>query len=193
MMGHRPQYGPLYAHCNNPVRYLSYSPPSRVAVQVTTQSHLWFPTLNSCFYTNTMLVYSKLVCGNKCAQVLTDGSGYNLLFYPMKKESDTSKALNKFIFLVGVPKELVSDGAWVETQGKFGKVVKEYWIKHQHITKPHSPWQNGAASAICEIKHSIWWATLHTKSPKWLWDYCGKWVSFIWQLTHCPLHPFLGW
>jgi hypothetical protein len=41
----------------------------------------------------------------------------------MKKESDASEALNVFIWLVGVP-----DGARAETQGAFGKVIKEYWI-----------------------------------------------------------------
>jgi hypothetical protein len=46
----------------------------------------------------------------------------------MKKESDASEALNEFIRSVGVPKELISDGAWAETQGEFGKVIKEYWI-----------------------------------------------------------------
>jgi hypothetical protein len=46
----------------------------------------------------------------------------------MKKESDASEALNEFIWSVSVPKELISDGARAETQGKFGKVIKEYQI-----------------------------------------------------------------
>jgi hypothetical protein len=46
----------------------------------------------------------------------------------MKKESDESEAHYEFILSFGVPKELISDGAWAETQGEFGKVIKEYWI-----------------------------------------------------------------
>ena len=100
-----------------------------------------------------MFATAKSTRGHKCAQVFTNGSGYDL-FYPMKKESDASEALNEFIWLVGVPKELISDGAQAETQGEFGKVKKEYWIQ-QRITEPHSPWQNRAESTIREIKRGI--------------------------------------
>lgn len=127
----------------------------------TRQSHLRFPTLNTCFYTNTMFATAKSLCGHKCAQVFTDGSGYDL-FYPLKKESDASEALNEFIQSVGVPKELTSNGARAETQGEFGKVIKEYRIK-QRTTEPHSPWQNRAESAIREIKRGIRRATFRSR------------------------------
>jgi hypothetical protein len=58
-----------------------------------------------------MFATSKSLKGNKCAQVFTtNGIGYDL-FYPLEKESDAAYALNKVIRTVGVPKELVSDGA----------------------------------------------------------------------------------
>jgi hypothetical protein len=50
-----------------------------------------------------------------------------------------------------VPKELVLDGARAETQGNFGKVVKEYKIK-QRTMEPYSPWQNRAESRIRKVK-----------------------------------------
>jgi hypothetical protein len=124
----------------------------------TRQSHLHFSTLNTRFYTDMMFSSTKSTRGNKCAQVFTNGSGYDLL-YLLKKESDASEALNEFIRLVGVPRDLTSDGAWVETQGEFGKIVKEYQI-NQRTTEPHSPWQNRAESSIREIKHGIRRATL---------------------------------
>jgi hypothetical protein len=65
----------------------------------TRQSHVSFPTLNTRFYTDTMFATAKSTRGHKCAQVFTNGSGYNL-FYPMKKESDASEALNEFIWSV---------------------------------------------------------------------------------------------
>ena len=91
----------------------------------TRQSHLRFPTLNARFYTDTMFATTKSLRGNKCAQLFTNGTRYDV-FYPLKKESDAGDALNKFIRTVGVPKELISDGAKAETQGNFGKVIKEY-------------------------------------------------------------------
>jgi hypothetical protein len=60
----------------------------------TQQSHLRFPTLNTRFYTDTMFATAKSLRGHKCAQVITDGSGYDL-FYSLKKELDASEAFNK--------------------------------------------------------------------------------------------------
>jgi hypothetical protein len=93
-----------------------------------------------------MFATTKSLRGNKCAQLFTNGTGYDV-FYPLKKESDVGDALNEFICTVGVPKELISDGAKAETQGNFGKVIKEYRIK-QHTTEPYSPWQNRAEGGI---------------------------------------------
>jgi hypothetical protein len=85
-------------------------------------------------YTDTMFAASKSLRGNKCAQVFTNGVGYNL-FYPLKKESMASEALNKVIRTVGVPKELVSDGARAEVYDRFGAVAKENRIK-QRVAEP---------------------------------------------------------
>jgi hypothetical protein len=76
--------------------------------------------------------------GNGCAQVFTNGMGYNL-FYLLKKKSEASEALNEVIQMVGVPKELVSDGAKAQTQGEFARVCKEYCVK-QRTMESHSQW-----------------------------------------------------
>jgi hypothetical protein len=112
----------------------------------TRQSHLRFPTLNTRFYTDTMFSMTKSLRGNKCAQVFTNGLGYDL-FYPLKKESEVAEALNEVIRSVGVPKELISDGAKAETHGRFASIVNEYRIK-QRQTEPYSGWQNRAEASI---------------------------------------------
>ncbi len=93
-----------------------------------------------------------------------------------------SEALNEVIQTVGVPKELVSDGARAEVYGRFGAVAKEYRIK-QRITEPYSGWQNRAEAAIREIKRKIRRAMQWAKSPNRLWDYCSEWVTAIRRLT----------
>jgi hypothetical protein len=128
-----------------------------------------------------MFSTSKSLRGNKCAQVFTDGRGYDL-FYPMKKESEASEAMNEVIRTVGVPKELVSDGARAETKGEFAKVCKEYRVK-QRVTEPYSGWQNRAEAAIREVKRGIRRATARARSPRRLWDYCGEWVAATRRLT----------
>ena len=147
----------------------------------TRQAHLRFPTLNTRLYTDTMFAHHKSLRGNKCAQVFTNGVGYDL-FYPLKKESLAVEALNEVIRAVGVPKELVSDGARAEIYGKFGDVAAEYRVK-QRVTEPYSGWQNRAEAAIREIKRGIQRASQRARSPKRLWDYCGEWVSAIRRLT----------
>jgi hypothetical protein len=62
----------------------------------TRQSHLRFSTLNTRFFTNTMYSMMRSIRGNSCAQVFTNGLGYGL-FYPLKKESEVSDALNEVI------------------------------------------------------------------------------------------------
>jgi hypothetical protein len=147
----------------------------------TRQSHLRFPTLNTRFYTDTMFSATKSIRGNKCAQVFTNGMGYDM-FYPLVKEADASEALSELIRTVGIPKDLVSDGAQAETRGKFGKIIKEFHIK-QRITEPYSGWQNRAEASIREIKRGIKRATVRARSPKRLWDYCGEWVAAVRRLT----------
>ena len=53
----------------------------------TRQAHMRYPTLNTRFYSDTMFATTKSVRGYKCAQIFTDGKGYDL-FYPMITEAD---------------------------------------------------------------------------------------------------------
>lgn len=147
----------------------------------TRQAHLRFPTLNTRLYTDTMFSAVSSLRGSKCAQVFTNGIGYDL-FYPLKKEAMAADALNEVIRTVGVPKELVSDGARAELHGRFAKVANEYRIKRR-VTEPYSGWQNRAEAAIREIKRGIRRAMQRARSPKRLWDYCGEWVLAIRRLT----------
>ena len=147
----------------------------------TRQSHLRFPSLNTRLYTDTLFSTSKSLRGNKCAQVFTNGYGYDL-FYPLKKEADAVDALNEVIRSVGVPKELVSDGARAEVKGRFAAVANEYRVK-QKTTEPYSGWQNRAEAAIREIKRGIKRASIRARSPKRLWDFCGEWVAAIRRIT----------
>ena len=71
---------------------------------------------------------------------------------------------------VGMPKELISDGAKATVQGRFNAVANEYRIKQQR-TEPYSGWQNRAEAAIQGIKKGIKRATWRARAPrKHLWD-----------------------
>ena len=103
-----------------------------------------------------MILSSKLLRGNRCAQVFTN--------YPLKGEADAVDALNEVIHSVGDPKERVSNGAMAEVKDKFTAVANEYCVK-QKTTEPYSGWQNRAEAAIREIKRGIKRASIKTRSP----------------------------
>ena len=112
----------------------------------TRQTNMRFPTLGTKFYTDTLFASEKSMMGFTCAQLFTDGRGYNK-FYPMKKKSDAGHSLWSFFSEVGIPQTLVTDGAKEETQGKFKQVVDDSLVQLRH-TEPMSPWQNRAESKI---------------------------------------------
>ena len=50
-------------------------------------------------------------------------------------------------------------------------------------TEPYSQWQNAAEGEHREVKRGIRRATQRGRSPKRLWDFCGKWVTAIRRKT----------
>jgi hypothetical protein len=122
----------------------------------------------------------KPVRGNKCAQVFTDGYGYDRI-YPMEKKKFTPEALMEFIRDAGVPNELlVTDNAGEETGKRRNTVVQELRIKQRTAQLYHIQWQNRTDACVREVKKGVRRATItRVRSPKWLWDYCGEWVSAI--------------
>jgi hypothetical protein len=146
--------------------------------------------VNAHFYTDTMFSTSKSLRGNKCAQVFTNGAGYDL-FYPMRKKFEAGESLNSMIRSIDVPKDLVSNGAVEETGGCFGQTVKENKIK-QRLSEPNSPWQKWAESSIRETKSGIKCSTFRARFPRWLWDYCGEWVPSVRQLAAHNIPPLSG-
>jgi hypothetical protein len=119
------------------------------------QNHLRFPSLITCFYSDTMFAAEESTCENTCAQVFTKRNGYSL-FYPLEKKGLAHCALTKTIQDVGMMKDLSVNGTGElsDKPSEWGKVVKEYRI-NQRMTEPYSPWQNGAQAEIREIKKGI--------------------------------------
>jgi hypothetical protein len=71
-----------------------------------------------------------LIHGNKCAQVFTDGMGYDL-FYSTKKDAEVADALIYITHDVGIPKDLTNDNANAQggtsgDKGRWGKIIREF-------------------------------------------------------------------
>jgi len=130
----------------------------------------------------------KSVRGYTCAQLFTDGHGFSRV-YPMKSKGDAHHALMQFIHEVGIPKDLLTDGALEEMRGEWGRIVKQYHI-HQRTTEPKSPWQNRAESEIREIKKLTRRALRGSNTPSIFWCYALEWASRVRSLTALDI-PFL--
>jgi len=154
----------------------------------TRRNQLKFPTSSRLVYSDTMFPQVKSVNGKTCAQVYTDGLGWDH-FYPMKARSEAGDTLDMFVQEnQWIPQVIVTDGAMEQVGGTWPEIRKKWGIR-QRLTEPYSPWQNRAESSVYEIKKAIKRMTRRSGSPKRLWNYLGEHVAAIRRLT---AHDFYG-
>jgi hypothetical protein len=121
-------------------------------------------------YTDTL--FSKIISinGNNCAQVFCNEDFVKVI--PMKSKAHAGRALTEFAEDVGVPLQIVADGA-AELSGGNTEFMQE--IRRLHIllrhTEPHTPRQNFAERIIGELKRK-WRQRMAMRTiPSRLWDY----------------------
>ena len=73
---------------------------------------------------------------NKCVQVFTDGSR-DCHTYPMTLKSQAPGTFMSFIQDVGVPRNLVTDGAKEETHSRWKEIVRKFRI-YASESEPYS-------------------------------------------------------
>jgi hypothetical protein len=147
----------------------------------TSQAHMRFPTLNIVTYTDTMFSSNESVRGYTCTQVFMDGHFFCRV-YPMRMKGDAPHALMMFIHEVGVPKTLLSDRAFEEMRGQWGRIVKQYHIDHR-TTEIKSPWQNRMEAEIRELKKLKRRTLKKSRAPAEMWCYAIEWAARIRSLT----------
>ena len=115
--------------------------------------------------------------GNKYVQLFCNRANF-CASYPIKKKSDAYHALDRFLHEVGVPHEMLTDGALELTMAEWGKTCRKHKI-YQVTTEPHSPWQNPAEKNGGLIKTKVRHLMSRTNTPVVLWDYCWEYVTAI--------------
>jgi hypothetical protein len=83
--------------------------------------------------------------GNKYAQLFSN-KGYYVKSFRMKSKDHAHHALDHFLHEVGIPKDMMTDGAKELVQADWGKKCHCHNI-FQKTTEPYSPWQNHAELA----------------------------------------------
>ena len=140
------------------------------------------------FASDTFEAKVRSLTGNKYIQLFCNRGNYSEV-YPIENKSDAHLALSMFFNDVGIPSEILTDGAKELTRGKWKEKCQRYEVV-QRTTEPYSPWQNHAEREGGIIKRKVRSLMRKTNTPVRLWDYCWKYVSGIRSLT-ATNHPAL--
>jgi hypothetical protein len=96
----------------------------------------------------------------------------------MKKKSHAWHALDRFLHEVGIPSEMLTDGAQELVAAEWGRTCRKHKI-YQVTTEPHSPWQNPAEKNGGLVKRKVKHLMQSTNTPIVCWDYCWEYASAI--------------
>ena len=129
------------------------------------------------FASDTFMSNVTSLRGNRCIQLFCNRGGY-VKSYGMKTKGESHQALQRFIDEVGVPTEILTDGAKELTMGSWGKICKRNRIA-QPTTEPYSPWQNPAELNGGITKRRVRHLMKITNSPIRIWDYCWEYVNTV--------------
>ena len=131
---------------------------------------LRYKRLNETFYSDTMFATTKSLKGNKCAQIFSTKDFIRV--HPMESKSECAQALQVFAEDIGIPADLVTDGAAELTgpQSKFRKLCRDLRIRTKE-SEPYTQRQNEAETSIRELKKR-WKHKMVTKGVhRRLWDF----------------------
>ena len=135
----------------------------------------------SMFASDTFKASVKSTRGNLYCQHFCNRGNFNIS-YPIKEKSHAHHALDRFIHEVGVPTEMLTDGASELIQSEWGTICKRFNI-YQVTTEPYSPWQNPSELSGGINKRKVRDLMKSTNTPIRLWDYCWEYTSAIRSLT----------
>ena len=133
------------------------------------------------FASDTFKSNVKSLRGNTYVQLFCNRGNYSKCF-AMKKKEDAHHALDRFIHEVGVPHEILTDGALELTKAEWGKTCRRHNIQ-QITTEPHSPWMNPSELAGGIINRRVQSRMKATNTPARLWDYCWEYESHLRSVT----------
>ena len=122
--------------------------------------------------------------GNVCAQLFV--SDFNFVYIvPMKRRKDLHHALKQMFKHVGVPPELICDGAKEQVKGEARKLINKVNSDIKEL-EAESPWSNRAELFIGIVKAAIKKDLKDSNCPMLLWDYCAQYRARILNATARP-------
>ena len=105
------------------------------------------------FCTDTFTSNVTSLRGNKYTQLFTNRANFTKPYH-MQTKSQAGDTFHRFIEEIGVPSEILSDGAKELIFASFRKLCQKFRIL-QTRTEPESPWQNPAELAGGTLKRKF--------------------------------------
>ena len=133
------------------------------------------------FASDTFKFKIKSTRNNQYAQLFTNRANFTYVV-PISAKSEANNALDKFIHHIGVPGEILTDGAQELHKSDWGKTCVKHSII-QDLTEPDTPKQNPAELQGGILKKRIRNRMRSTNTPVRLWDYSFEYESSIRTLT----------
>ena len=133
------------------------------------------------FCSDTFKSSIKSLRGNTYIQLFSNRGNF-VKCYPMQHKFEAPEALHRFIDEVGIPSEILTDGAPELKYAGWKKLCQRYRIK-QLQTEPESPWQNPAELAGGIMKRRVRRILKQTSAPIRLWDYCWEHMANLRNIT----------
>ena len=143
---------------------------------------LHYRRLDTTFYSDTMFSKVKSLKGNTCAQVFV--AEYFVRVHPMPSKANAGRALQVLAEDIGVPNQLVIDGAKEQTGANTDFMKSVQWLKMRiRNLEPYSPWQNRCETTIGFLKKR-WKQMIAQKNVhRRVWDYALVYNSEILSQT----------
>ncbi|MGH3056569.1 MAG: hypothetical protein ACRDL7_16465, partial [Gaiellaceae bacterium] len=112
--------------------------------------------------------------GNEYSQCFVTGEDL-IYHFPMSREAHAPQGLVQWIAEYGIPAQIHTDNAKIETLGEWKRIASFHWITTT-TTEPYSPWQNRAEREIKEAKRHANFIMDEANVPRKLWDYPVEYV-----------------
>jgi len=141
-------------------------------------------------YTDTLFAGEKSKRGNKAAQVYGTSFGWSRA-YGMKSKGEAHETYSILCSKVGVPDNIICDGAKEQILGDFRRKCRETSC-HVKQLEPYTPWANAAEGTIRELKKGSGRKMVKTKSPKVLWDDCLEYEAVLRSHTALDIYGLQG-
>ena len=139
---------------------------------------LRYRRLKCTLYSDTFASNVTSTRGHTKTQGFVCGDAFYVMHYPMKSEKHAAQGLKEFVHRIGIPAQVHTDNAKVETLSEWKDFIAAHWIKAT-VTEPYTANQNKCEHEFGAVRIHARIVMEQTKCPEQLWDYVIQYVCYV--------------